>query len=84
MLQNNVCVLGLGHDSMATGSTGLEVAGQLVGQQIRLWQGSPLKVMVNLGLGICFLASEEEYLIGSKKLDMNFCVLKLYRCVLLA
>ncbi|CAM9947767.1 unnamed protein product, partial [Hapterophycus canaliculatus] len=41
--ENNVCVLGLGPGSIATGSTGLNVDGHLVGQQIRMWQGSPPK-----------------------------------------
>lgn len=41
--QNNVCVLGLSQRSLATGSTGVEVEGRLVGQQIRLWYGNPPK-----------------------------------------
>eukprot|EP00752_Nemacystus_decipiens_P015590 g13913.t1 len=41
--ENNVCVLGLGPGSVATGSTGLSVEGHLVGQQIRMWEGSPPK-----------------------------------------
>ncbi|CAM9812711.1 unnamed protein product [Ectocarpus sp. 6 AP-2014] len=41
--ENNVCVLGLGSGSVATGSTGLSVEGHLVGQQIRMWEGSPPK-----------------------------------------
>lgn len=49
-LQNNVCVLGLGPGSLATGSTGLSVEGHLVGQQIRIWEGSPPKVRLVLAL----------------------------------
>ncbi|CAM9964880.1 unnamed protein product [Pylaiella littoralis] len=41
--ENSVCVLGLGPGSVATGSTGLNVDGRLVGQQIRMWEGFPPK-----------------------------------------
>ncbi|CAN0054962.1 unnamed protein product, partial [Laminaria digitata] len=40
---NNVCVLGLSPGSIATGSTGLEIEGRLVGEQIRMWEGFPPK-----------------------------------------
>eukprot|EP00904_Undaria_pinnatifida_P005698 jgi/Undpi1/2258/HiC_scaffold_13.g05644.m1 len=41
--ENNVCVLGLGPGLILTGSTGLEVEGRLVGEQIRMWKGFPPK-----------------------------------------
>ncbi|CAM9864502.1 unnamed protein product, partial [Discosporangium mesarthrocarpum] len=41
--ENNVSVLGLGNGLVATGSTGVVVEGQLLGYQIRLWEGTPPK-----------------------------------------